>query len=128
MPSIDDDDLDPDLEIPEITDFAGWEVGRFARKPGEGIDIRIRGAIEYSVRLIPSNKVVGRFASTHAAWPTVLAQYERGIPPRLVCLDWHDASGRRGRVSSGRVLEHIARHGIGWLEAEAARKPAGVAG
>lgn len=51
----------------KITDFTGWEIGRYARKPGEGLDIRVDGAVEYTLRLIPSNKVVGRFASTYEA-------------------------------------------------------------
>jgi len=42
MPTYDDD-----FEIPEITDFTGWEVGRYARKPGEGLDIRVIGAARW---------------------------------------------------------------------------------
>jgi len=112
MPTYDGDDL----EVPEITDFTGWEVGRYALKPGEGLDIRIDGAVEYSLRLIPSNKVVGRFPSTFEAWPAVLAELERGIPARSLVLDWHAANGRHGRVSSGRVLAHLARTGVGTRE------------
>jgi len=113
MPTCDDD-----FEIPEITDFTGWEVGRYARQPGEGLDIQIDGAVEYSLRLIPSNKVVGRFATTHEAWPAVLAELDRGIPARLLMLDWHWADGTRGRVSSGRLLAFLARSGIGTLDVE----------
>jgi hypothetical protein len=107
---------DDDFEYPEITDFTGWEVGRYAPKPGEGLDIRVIGAVEYSLRLIPSNKIVGRFASTHEAWPAVLSELDRGIPARLLVLDWHGANGTRGRVSSGRLLALVARSGIGRLE------------
>ncbi len=107
---------DDDLKIPEITDLTGWEVGRYALKPGEGLDIHIDGAVEYSLRLIPSNKIVGRFPSTFEAWPAVVAQLDRGIPPRLLCLDWHGPTGERGRVSSGRLLAHLARRGVGSLE------------
>jgi hypothetical protein len=113
MPAYDDD-----FEIPEITDFTGWEVGRYARKPGEGPSIQIDGAVEYSLRLIPSAKVVGWFATTYEAWPAVLAELDRGIPGRLLMLDWHGSDGTRGRVSSGRLLASVARSGIGRLEIE----------
>jgi len=113
MPTYDDD-----FEYPEITDFTGWEVGRYAPKPGEGLDIRVIGAVEYSLRLIPSNKVVGRFASTYEAWPAILAELDRGIPARLLVLDWHDANGTRGRFGSGQPLAFLARAGIGTLDIE----------
>ena len=113
MPTSDDD-----FEIPEITDFTGWEIGRYARKPGEGLDIEIDGAVEYSLRLIPSNKVVGRFPSTYQAWPAVLAELDRGIPARLLVLDWHASDGARGSVGSGRLLASIAQSGIGTLGVE----------
>ena len=109
---------DDDFEYPEFTDFTGWEVGRYARKPGEGLDIKIDGAVEYSLRLIPSNKVVGRFASTYEAWPAVVAELDRGIPARLLVLDCHWANGERGRVSSGRLLASVARTGSGTLDVE----------
>jgi hypothetical protein len=113
MPTYDDD-----LEYPEITDFTGWEVGRYAPKPGEGFDIRIIGAVGYSLRMIPSNRILGRFLTTFEAWPAVLAQLDRGIPARLLILDWHGADGERGRVYSGRLLAHFARLGIGTLDVE----------
>jgi hypothetical protein len=106
-------DVDDDLEIPEITDWAGFERGRYARKPGETSQIFIDGAVGYSVRLIPSDKVVGRFSSTLEAWPAILAEVERGIPPKCLVLDWHGAHGERGRVSSGRLLVSIARSSLG---------------
>jgi hypothetical protein len=95
---------DDDFEYPEITDFTGWEVGRYAPKPGEGLDIRVIGAVEYSLRLIPSNKVVGRFASTHEAWPAVLSELDRGIPARLLVLDWHGRTARAGESPRGGCL------------------------
>ena len=110
---------DDDCEIPEISDFSGWEPNPYARKPGEGLDIAIDGAVGYSLRLIPSNKVVGRFASTYEAWPAVLAELDRGIPERLLVLDWHGADGSRGPVTSGKLLAIIARSGIGWLDEDA---------
>ena len=106
---------DADLHIPEVADLTGAEVGRYARKPREGLDIAIDGAVEYSLRIIPSNKVVGRFRTTFEAWPAVLAELERGIPSRLLCLDWHGPSGERGPVGSGRLLAHVARSGVGML-------------
>lgn len=99
-------------------DFSKGELGRYALKPGEGLDIRVDGAVEYSLRLIPSNKVVGRFTSTFEAWPAVLSELERGIPARLLVLDWHGANGKRGRVSSRRLLAFLARSGIGTLDIE----------
>ncbi len=107
-------DLDEEFEY----DFSKGELGRYALKPGEGLDIRVIGAVGYSLRLIPSNKVVGRYASTYEAWPAVLSELDRGIPARLLVLDWHWANGKRGRVSSGRLLAFLARSGIGTLDAE----------
>ena len=108
-------DADPD----EVEyDWSTGELGRYALKPGEGLDIRVIGSVQYSLRLIPSNKVVGRFATTHEAWPAVLAELDRGIPARLLMLDWHWADGTRGRVSSGRLLAFLARSGIGELPVE----------
>jgi hypothetical protein len=89
-----------------------------ARRPGgprfpEGFDIRIDGATGYSLRLIPSNKVLGRYASAREAWPTVIAQIERGIPARCLVLDAFFANGERDRVASGLALEATARAGLG---------------
>ena len=109
---------DADLHIPEITDLTGAEVGRYALARGEGLDIAIDGAVEYSLRIIPSNKVVGRFPTTFDAWPAVLAQLDRGIPARLLVLDWHGADGSRGSVGSGRLLAFVARTGIGPLDVQ----------
>jgi hypothetical protein len=103
---------DDDVEIPEVTDFSGFRRGRYARKPGEPLEIRVDGAVEYSLRLIPSNKVVGRFASTLDAWPAILAEAERGIPASCLVLDWHGAEGAHGPVGSGRVLVSTARSTI----------------
>jgi hypothetical protein len=79
----------------------------------DGFGIVIDGAIEYSLRLIPSNKIMGRFASTREAWPAVLAAVERGMPAKCLVLDWHWANGRHGRVASGRMLVLTARSGLG---------------
>jgi len=103
---------DDDVEIPEVTDFSGFQPGRYGRKPGEPLEIRVDGAIGYSLRLIPSNKVVGRFASTLEAWPAIVAEAERGIPASCLVLDWHGANGEHGRVGSGRVLVFTARSAV----------------
>lgn len=109
-------DVDADLEAPEIRDFSGFHRPIGPRFPG-GFEIRIDGAVEYTLRLTPSNKILGRFTSTRDAWPRVLAEIERGVPARCLVLDWHGAEATHGRVSAGRVLAAIAESGIG-------RKPA----
>jgi hypothetical protein len=86
----------------------------------EGFEVRIDDATEYSLRLIPSNRILGRFTSTRDAWPVVMAEIERGIPVRCLVLDAHFADGDREKVGSGRTLEYIARAGIGQA---AARHP-----
>jgi hypothetical protein len=101
---------------------AGSGVGRHGSPSGDGFGIVIDGAVGYSLRLIPSNKVLGRFASTHEAWPAVVAAIEAGRSPRMLVLDWHGADGSRGRVSSGVTLEYLARSGLG-LPAEHLRSP-----
>lgn len=101
---------------------AGTKVGRYARLSRDGFGIVIDGAVAYSLRLIPSNKILGRFASTHDAWPAVIAAVEAGRSPRMLVLDWHGADGSRGPVSSGVTLEYLARSGLG-LPAEHLRSP-----
>jgi len=93
-------------------DFSRATRAKGPRFP-EGFEIRIDDATGYSLRLIPSNKILGRFTSTRDAWPVVLAEIERGIPARCLVLDAHFADGDRERVGSGRILEYTARAGIG---------------
>ncbi len=102
---------DADLERVEF-DFSRARLVNRPRSP-DGFGIVIDGAVGYSLRLIPSNKILGRFMSTWEAWPAVLAEIERGIPAKCLVLDWHWANGRRGRVSSGRQLVSTARSGLG---------------
>ena len=104
-------DDDADLEQVEF-DFSR---ARLVNRPRsrEGFGIVIDGAVGYSLRLIPSNKILGRFVSTREAWPAVLAAVECGMPAKCLILDWHWANGRRGRVSSGRQLVSTARSGLG---------------
>ena len=103
---------DADVGTSPEYDFGSGQLGRYARRPGEGLDISVDGAVGYSLRLIPSNKVVARFASTSDAWPAILVEVERGIPARCLVLDWHGASGERGQVGSGRLLVSVARSGV----------------
>jgi hypothetical protein len=105
------DDGNPDFA--DILESGKVEIGRYARMEADGFGIVIDGAVGYSLRLIPSNKILGRFATTREAWPVVLAAVERGMPARCLILDWHWANGRRGRVSSGRLLVSTARSGLG---------------
>ncbi len=107
------DDADLDVDFADILEFGKVEVGRYARMEADGFGVVIDGAVGYSLRLIPSNTVVGRFASTREAWPAILAEVERGIPAKCLVLDWHWANGRRGRVGSGRLLVMTARDGLG---------------
>jgi hypothetical protein len=86
----------------------------------DGFEIRIDDATGYSLRLIPSNKILGRFTSTRDAWPVVIAEIERGIPARCLVLEAHFADGDREKVGAGRILEFTARAGIGQT---AARRP-----
>jgi hypothetical protein len=101
---------DPDLEIPEI-DFSRVDLlpNRFARKPGEKTEICIDGAIGYSLRLIPSNKILARFRSTLEAWPEIIRTIEGGRSPRTLSLDWIGDDGRGGSISAGPRLEGFAR-------------------
>jgi hypothetical protein len=104
------DDLDdPDLDIPEITSFAGWLPNPLARAPGEKHEIRIDGAVGYQLRLIPSNKILCRFASTLDAWPAIIETVAAGRSPRTLSLDWVFADGSFGSISAGPRLEGWAR-------------------
>ena len=110
------------LSAPAERASAGIEVGRHVRLPRDEFGIVIDGAVAYSLRLIPSNKILGRFASTHDAWPAVITAVEAGRTPRMLVLDWHRADGSRGPVASGVTLEYLARSGLG-LPAEHLRSP-----
>jgi hypothetical protein len=104
--------LDPDDEffIPEI-DFSKVEFipNRRIRSPGEKTEICIDGAVSYQLRLIPSNKVLARFASTLEAWPIIIATIEAGRSPRTLSLDANLADGTHGSISAGPRLEGFAR-------------------
>jgi hypothetical protein len=109
--------LDPDDEffIPDVSEF-DWskaEVGRYAKAPGEKTEIFIDGALGYSLRLIPSNKILAKFDSTLEAWPVIIATVESGRSPRTLSLDANFAGGRRGSISAGPRLERWARRNNG---------------
>ena len=55
---------DADFDIPEVADFTGSEVGRYARKPGEGLDISADFAPIRSVVSLQSDQSFRRFPIT----------------------------------------------------------------
>lgn len=105
--------LDPDDElfIPDVSewDWSKAEIGRRGKRPGETTEICVEGAIGYSLRLIPSNKILDRFDSTLEAWPVVIRAIEGGRSPRTLSLDADFPDGRRESISAGRRLEGVAR-------------------
>ena len=108
--------IDPDDEffIPEI-DFSKVEFrsNPFARKPGEQTEIGIDGAVAYQLLLIPSNRILERFASTLQAWPAIIAAVDGGRSPRTLSLDAVFAEGNFGSISAGPRLERWARVNVG---------------
>ncbi len=119
--------LDPSDEffIPDVSEF-DWskgEVGRRVRKPGEKTEIFVDGAVAYQLRLIPSNKVLARFATTLEAWPVIINSVECGRSPRTLALDAITADGTTISVSAGPRLVRWARHNNGDLVAHRQRTP-----
>lgn len=110
--------VDDELEIPELTseEIARMRPAPRRRKPGERSEIRIDGAVAYLVRVIPSNKVLGRFASTLDAWNLIEDEVDAGRHPKTLVLDWHSADGRSGKVGAGSTLLAVARmsNGAPW--------------
>jgi hypothetical protein len=104
------DDEGPEMR-PEY-DFSQAKQATGPRFP-EGFGIAIDGATGYSVRLIPSNKVVGRAEATEDLWSVVLDAIDSGIPARCIVLDAHLEDGTRYKIGAGRLLEVTARAGIG---------------
>ena len=114
---IDDDDLDiREIDLSTVE----WRPNPFAKRPGEKTEIFIDGAVAYQLRLIPSNKVLGRFRSTLEAWPAIIAATESGRSPRTLSLDWVGNDGAFESVSAGPRLEGWARRNNG-EDAEYAR-------
>lgn len=118
--------IEPDDEffIPEIDFSRAMLPNRFAAKPGEKTEIGIDGAIGYSLRLIPSNKILARFDSTLEAWPVIIATVEAGRSPRTLSLDAEFADGRTGSISAGPRLEGFARVNNGEPHPYPSREPA----
>jgi hypothetical protein len=107
---IDDDDLDiPEIDLSTVE----WRPNPFAKRPGEKTEIFIDRAVAYQLRLIPSNKVLGRFRSTLEAWPAIIAATESGRSPRTLSLDWVGNDGAFETVSAGPRLEGWARRNNG---------------
>ena len=104
------DELRPDTSQ---IDWSKAEVGRRARKPGEKTEVFIDGAVGYQLRLIPSNKVLARFASTLEAWPVIIATVEAGRSPRTLALDAIMTDGTGVLVSAGPRIEMWARYNNG---------------
>jgi hypothetical protein len=100
---------------------SGFEIGPFARLAADGFDIQIDGAVGYSLRLIPSNKVLGRFNSTREAWRAIVLALDSGRSPRTLVLDWHGRDGSRHAMKGGSTLAYLARAGLG-LPAEHLRQ------
>jgi hypothetical protein len=113
---------DADLEIPEFDFSKGTRPNRYAKAAGEKTEICIDGAVGYSLRLIPSNKILARFGSTLEAWPVIIATVEGGRSPRTLSLDWNGSDGRGGSISAGPRLERWARRNNG----EAHPSPSGA--
>lgn len=108
---VDDADLDDEEFLMREIDFSRPMLpNRYARKPGEKTEIFIDGAVGYSLRLIPSNKILARFTSTLEAWPVIIATVEGGRSPRTLSLDWNGANGKSGKISAGPRLLRFARH------------------
>jgi hypothetical protein len=103
---VEDDDIRPDTSR---LDWSTAAVGRRTRKPGEKTEIRLDGAIEYQLRLIPSTKLLGRFTTTLDAWPAIIAAAESGRSPRTLSLDAIGAEGKRWHMAAGPFLISFAR-------------------
>lgn len=110
MNTNDADDIRPDTSQ---IDWSKAEVGRGARKPGEKTEIFVDGAVAYQLRLIPSNKVLARFATTLEAWPVIIETVDCGRSPRTLSLDWVLADGRSGSISAGPRLARWALYNNG---------------
>jgi len=119
-----------DPDNPELTpeQIARMRPGP-RRPPGVRSEIRIDGAVAYSVRVIPSNKVLGRFASTLDAWNLIEDEVDAGRHPKTLVLDWHSADGRSGKVGAGRTLVAVARmsNGAPWPGDRSSREVGGTA-
>ena len=85
-----------------------WERGRYARMLADGFRLHIDGAVAYRVRLLPSNKELGRFPTSAEAARLVERELAAGRHERTLALDWCDERGRTGLITAGFLLRHIA--------------------
>ncbi len=73
-----------------------------------GFTLEIDGATAYRVRLLPSNKEVGRFATAAEAARMVERELAAGRDERTLALDWCDDGGRTGKIAAGHRLTDFA--------------------
>ena len=104
-------DTDDEFFIPEVNelDWSAAEVGRPSHTPGEKTEICIDDAVGYQLRLIPSGKVLGHFATTLDAWPAIIAAVNSGRSPRTLSLDAIGPDDERWHMAAGPFLERFAR-------------------
>lgn len=120
--------IDDDPENPEWTSDDWARAVPVPRRPlGVRSQIRIDGAVAYSVRVVPSNKVLGRFPSTLDAWDLIEDEVDAGRNPKTLVLDWHRPDGTSGKLAAGRTLVAIARmsNGAPWPGDRSSREAAG---
>lgn len=77
-----------------------------------GFDIRIDGAVEYAVRLIPSNRPLGAYPDSNRAFAKVLDEIDAGRHERTLALDVRLPGDRRDLVAAGARLERLARRAL----------------
>src|SRR3990170_9064157 len=102
---------DADLEIPEF-DFRRATRASGPRFEGP-VEIRVDGAVGYALRLIPSNRPLGRFATTLEAWSAIVAELDAGRAARTLALDWRLQDGSVGLLAAVWILEAMAGTSIG---------------
>jgi hypothetical protein len=101
-----DQDAIPDLSG---VDWNTVAMRRLRPAANERTEVRLDGAVEYQLRLIPSTRVIGRFATTLDAWPAILAAADSGRSPRTLSLDAIGPSGQRWHMAAGDFLVTFAR-------------------
>ncbi len=90
-----------------------WQRGRYARLLVDGYELGIDGATAYRVRLLPSNKELGRFPTSSDAVRFVEGELLAGRHERTLALDWVNDAGRTGKIAAGHSLMHLAGSMIG---------------
>ncbi len=82
--------------------------GRYASTLANGFTLEIDGATAYRVRLLPSNKEIGRSATAAEAARLVELELAAGRDERTLALDWCDDAGRTGKIAAGHRLTDFA--------------------